>query len=58
MVFSAVSETKKTTELDSKVLQEILNALQGLRYGSVEITIQEGKVIQVERKEKKRIKPQ
>lgn len=57
MVYRAMPETKKTNDLDSKVLQEILKALQGLCYGSVEITIQEGKVIQVERKEKKRIKP-
>lgn len=38
-----------------EVLREILDALEALRYGSVEITVQDGKVVQIERKEKRRI---
>lgn len=34
--------------------QEILRAVQGIRYGSVEITIHDSKVVQIERKEKVR----
>jgi hypothetical protein len=50
-------ETEKTpVTIDPKVLQEILDTLQHLRYGSVEIIIQEGKVVQIERKEKRRLK--
>lgn len=34
------------------VLQEIVRALEQLRYGSVEIVVHEGKVTQIERREK------
>jgi hypothetical protein len=44
------SETPKP-----EVLREILEALKALRYGSVEITVQDGNVVQIERKEKRRI---
>jgi hypothetical protein len=37
------------------VAQKILAALRGLRFGSVEITVHEGRVVQVERKEKERL---
>lgn len=33
----------------------ILEALRGIRYGSVEITIHESRVVQIERKEKIRL---
>jgi hypothetical protein len=35
-----------------KVQREILRALKGVRYGSVEIVIHDSKVVQVERREK------
>ena len=35
--------------------QDILRALRGLRYGSVEITIHDGQVVQIERREKVRL---
>ncbi len=42
-------------EHEIKQLKElILNALLGLRFGSVEITVHEGKIVQIERKERKR----
>lgn len=33
-------------------LMPVLEALQGLRYGSVEIFVQDGKLIQIDRREK------
>jgi hypothetical protein len=35
--------------------QEILRAVRDVRYGSVEITIHDSKVVQIERKEKIRL---
>lgn len=37
--------------------EAIARALRGLRYGSVEITVHDGRVTQVERKEKVRVVP-
>ena len=36
------------------VLRQILTALQGIRFGSVEIVIHDGKIVHVERREKVR----
>jgi hypothetical protein len=35
-----------------EVVNKILQAIKNLRYGSVELTIHESKVVQIERKEK------
>ncbi|MBI1921051.1 MAG: YezD family protein [Geobacter sp.] len=43
-----------STELKREVENEILKAIQGIRFGSVEIIIQDSRVIQIERKEKVR----
>jgi hypothetical protein len=43
---------KSDTTPDPEVLREILQTLQTLRYGSIEIIVQDGKVVQIERKEK------
>jgi hypothetical protein len=45
-----------TATPDAETVREILSALKDLRYGSLEITIQDGKVVQLERKEKRRLK--
>lgn len=37
-----------------RVIGEVVGALRGLRFGSIEITVHEGKVTQIERKEKVR----
>jgi hypothetical protein len=42
-------------ETHRQLTQEILRALQEIRYGSVEIVIHDSKVVQIERKEKIRI---
>lgn len=38
-----------------KVIATIESALSDLRYGSIEITVHDGRVVQIERKEKVRI---
>lgn len=38
--------------LDAELLEAIARARAGLRFGSIEITVHEGKVTQIERKEK------
>ena len=38
------------------VQEEILRAVAAVRYGSVEVVIQDGNVVQIESREKKRIK--
>ena len=42
------------TEPDSGdgILQRIANAISGVRFGSVEVVIQDSRVVQIERKEK------
>jgi hypothetical protein len=41
--------------LPGTVVESIVSALHGLRFGTVEITVHEGKVVQIERKEKLRL---
>jgi hypothetical protein len=40
---------------EASILREIQAALQGLRFGSVEITVHNAQVVQIERKEKFRL---
>jgi hypothetical protein len=40
---------------DASILREIQAALQDLKFGSVEITVHNGQVVQIERKEKFRL---
>ncbi|MWV14596.1 sulfur starvation response protein OscA [Pseudomonas sp. L-22-4S-12] len=40
---------------EAGLLREIQAALQGLRFGSVEITVHNAQVVQIERKEKIRL---
>lgn len=42
-------------EANRQLTQQILRALEEIRYGSVEIVIHDSKVVQIERKEKIRI---
>lgn len=45
---------KKEHNIDPNVLAEILSAVSKLKYGEVVITVYDSKVVQIERKEKKR----
>ena len=42
---------------EASILHEIHSALCGLKFGSVEITVHNGQVVQIERKEKFRLQP-
>ena len=55
-----MSATLRSVEVqeESNVLREIHVALQNLRFGSVEVTVHNGQVVQIERKEKFRLQPQ
>ncbi|MEK7323377.1 MAG: YezD family protein [Pseudomonadota bacterium] len=39
---------------DERTLQKVVEVIKTLRYGSVEIVIHDGKVVQIERREKVR----
>lgn len=41
----------------ARVLQPIARALSGLAYGAVEIVVHDGRVVQIERREKFRFEP-
>ena len=41
-----------------EAIAAIRHALQGLRYGQIVVTVQDGLVIQVDRTERKRLHPQ
>lgn len=43
---------------EAVILREIQTALHGLKFGSVEITVHNGQVVQIERKEKIRLQQQ
>lgn len=51
-----ISDTRKHSkaQLTAEIADQIASFLQGIRFGSVEIIIHEGKVVQIERKEKLR----
>lgn len=43
---------KEEKQKPSEVLEEILRAIEQVRFGSIEITVHEGRVTQIERREK------
>jgi hypothetical protein len=51
-----VSETRKHSkaQLTTEIIDQITSVLQGIQFGSVEIVIHDGKVVQIERREKLR----
>jgi len=44
----------RTEAISAAVRERILQALNGIRFGAVEIVIHDGKVVQIERKERVR----
>ncbi len=44
----------KTNEWDPAWLKRIAESLAGIKYGSVQIVIHDGKIVQIERTEKRR----
>ena len=50
----AKTEALNTTEVDAKVLEEILQSIMSVKYGTITITVHEGKVTQLETSRKLR----
>lgn len=50
------TDTRKYSQVQLKtaIVDQIASVLQGIQFGSVEIIIHDGKVVQIERKEKLR----
>jgi hypothetical protein len=44
-----------TSPIDPLLLREIAAALRGLRYGSIELVVHDGRVVQLERHERVRM---
>ncbi|NQT32203.1 MAG: YezD family protein [Candidatus Omnitrophica bacterium] len=42
------------SDIDQRVLEEIIKSIQQINYGEVVITIHDSKTVQIEKKEKKR----
>lgn len=49
--FTTMALTTEKQKLDD-IVEEILRAIEQVRFGSIEITVHEGRVTQIERREK------
>ena len=47
--------TKEKTKENEQVLKQIASAIESLRFGSIEITLHDGRVTQIEKREKVRL---
>jgi hypothetical protein len=45
-------DVRTETDQADDIIRRIANAISGVRYGSVEVVIQDSRVVQIERKEK------
>ena len=50
----AKAEIQKITEIDEKVLEGVVESIKSIQYGTVNITVHEGKVTQIETSRKQR----
>ena len=48
-------EKKRALDFQKDVVPVVLKYMEGLKYGSVTLVVQDGKVIQIEKKEKIRL---
>ncbi len=55
MTSTAQEPTSPDNTPAQKTVAEILRAIENLRYGSIEITVHEGRITQIERREKVRL---
>ena len=46
------SDVQSEGQAGDEILRRIANAISGVRFGSVEVVIQDSRVVQIERKEK------
>lgn len=51
-----MGQEEKNNVLDASLLETIADMIKDIKYGSVNIIVQDGKVIQVDKTEKHRIK--
>ena len=49
------ADPPKSGEGRPREIQAILDALRGLRFGSVEIIVQDARIVQIDRREKRRL---
>jgi hypothetical protein len=47
---------RKSRQITDAELDQIKDSLQGLRYGAVQIIVQDGVVVQIDRTEKRRLR--
>jgi hypothetical protein len=47
-----LTDRRDETVYSDEILRRIANAISGVRFGSVEVVIQDSRVVQIERKEK------
>ncbi|MBO4912835.1 MAG: YezD family protein [Butyrivibrio sp.] len=50
----AKAEIQKITEIDEKVLEGVVESIKSIQYGTVTITVHDGKVTQIETSRKQR----
>jgi len=58
MIISAMTQlttTYKSNQLNTDVIEEILSAVTSIEYGSVEVLIHDGRVVQIECRKKIRL---
>ena len=51
-ILTARREIQSEPDSGDEILRRIANAISGVRFGSVEVVIQDSRVVQIERKEK------
>ena len=56
MVGKGDSESKLKSPISEDDLGKLLKLLENMRYGSITLVVQDGKVIQIEKNEKMRLK--
>ena len=54
---SPPAPSPEATRLLEESIASVREALQGLRYGAIALTVHEGRVVQIDVTEKKRLKP-
>lgn len=50
-----INPKQESGPLETDIVERIIASLQGISFGSVEIVIHEGRIVQIERKEKVRL---
>ncbi len=51
-ILTAHPDAQSEAQAGDEILRRIANAISGVRFGSVEVVIQDSRVVQIERKEK------